>query len=114
MHLIEATAVRLQAIQPWRMFSLDAHEAATGAHGLAVGLVWWGCAMALAIGYFTVLFRSLRGKVADADERRRWRTSRRVSVGRLWSRSSLTYRVIGYVAGPIGNRSDDLYSVSVH
>jgi cytochrome d ubiquinol oxidase subunit II len=44
-------------------FTLDAYNAAAGALSLRVGLVWWGIAMLLAIGYFIFLFRSFRGKV---------------------------------------------------
>jgi cytochrome d ubiquinol oxidase subunit II len=44
-------------------FDLDARSAASGAHGLAVGLAWWIPAMALAVLYFVNLFRSMRGKV---------------------------------------------------
>ena len=55
------------AIDP--RFSLDAHRSATGEHGLAVGLVWWTCAIVLAIAYFAYLFRSLRGKVAALESK---------------------------------------------
>ena len=50
-------------------FSLDAHRSATGEHGLAIGLVWWTCAIVLAIAYFAYLFRSLRGKVAALESK---------------------------------------------
>ena len=53
------------AIDP--RFNLDAHASISGAHGLAVGIVWWVAAMLLAIGYFAYLFRSLRGKIAPAE-----------------------------------------------
>jgi cytochrome d ubiquinol oxidase subunit II len=53
------------AIDP--RFSLNAHSSASGAHGLAVGIVWWTAAMLLAAAYFTYLFRSLRGKIAPAE-----------------------------------------------
>jgi cytochrome bd-type quinol oxidase subunit 2 len=53
------------AIDP--RFSLDARGSATGHHGLAVGLVWWTCAIVLVIAYFSYLFRSLRGKVAAQE-----------------------------------------------
>jgi cytochrome d ubiquinol oxidase subunit II len=46
---------------------VDAHGAASGSHGLAFGLAWWGPAMALAVVYFINLFRSLRGKVRLED-----------------------------------------------
>jgi len=50
-------------------FSLTAHNAATGAHGLRAGLVWWLLGFPLAIGYFLLLFRLHRGKVqAPEDE----------------------------------------------
>jgi cytochrome d ubiquinol oxidase subunit II len=42
---------------------LDVHAAASGAHGLGVGLAWWIPAMGLAVLYFVNLFRSMRGKV---------------------------------------------------
>jgi cytochrome d ubiquinol oxidase subunit II len=54
------------AIDP--RFDLDAYAAATGAHGLAVGLVWWPIAMALAVTYFVFLFRSLGHKIAPPAE----------------------------------------------
>ncbi len=44
--------------------SITATNAATSRHGLVVGLFGWVPAMALAVGYFTYLFRSFRGKVA--------------------------------------------------
>jgi len=49
-------------------YDLTVHNAATGVVGLRVGLIWWLLAILLAIGYFTYLFRSFRGKVQiDAD-----------------------------------------------
>jgi len=44
-------------------YSLTIHNAKTGAYSLSVGLVWWLIGIALAIGYFTFLYRSFRGKV---------------------------------------------------
>jgi cytochrome d ubiquinol oxidase subunit II len=44
-------------------FSLTIHNSATGAHGLAVGLVWWTIGMILALGYFVFVYRMFRGKV---------------------------------------------------
>ncbi len=44
-------------------FSLDVASAANDRKGLAIGLAWWVPAIVLAIGYFTYLFRSFRGKV---------------------------------------------------
>ena len=45
-------------------YSLDVAGSANDRRGLVLGLVWWIPAIALAIGYFTYLFRSFRGKVA--------------------------------------------------
>jgi cytochrome d ubiquinol oxidase subunit II len=45
-------------------WGLTVHNAKTGDYSLRVGLIWWGLGMALAVGYFTFLYRSFRGKVA--------------------------------------------------
>jgi cytochrome d ubiquinol oxidase subunit II len=50
--------------------SLTIFNTAAGAHGLRVGLVWWGMGMTLAICYFVFIYRMFRGKVhveAGAD-----------------------------------------------
>jgi cytochrome d ubiquinol oxidase subunit II len=44
-------------------YSLTIYNAATGAHGMAVGFVWWALAMILALGYFVFIYRTFRGKV---------------------------------------------------
>ncbi len=44
-------------------FSLTIHNSAAARYGLSVGIVWWAIGMALALGYFTYLYRSFRGKV---------------------------------------------------
>ncbi len=44
-------------------YSLTIYNAKTGDYSLRVGLVWWAIGIALAIGYFTFLYRSFRGKV---------------------------------------------------
>lgn len=49
-------------------FSLTIYNAATGAHGLNVGLVWWSIGIALALGYFAYLFYTFRGKVKLSSE----------------------------------------------
>ncbi len=49
-------------------FSVTAPNAATGIHGLRVGLVAWLIAMPLVISYFIRLFRSFRGPVTAGDE----------------------------------------------
>ncbi len=43
-------------------YSLDVAGSANDSRGLAIGLAWWIPAILLAIGYFTYLFRSFRGK----------------------------------------------------
>jgi cytochrome bd ubiquinol oxidase subunit II len=48
-------------------YTLDITNAAAGQLSLRVGVLWWSLAMLLAIGYFTYLFWSFRGKV-DVDE----------------------------------------------
>ncbi|HLJ54761.1 MAG TPA: cytochrome d ubiquinol oxidase subunit II [Chthonomonadaceae bacterium] len=45
-------------------YSLDIANAQAGGIGLRVGFYWWSVAVLLAIGYFTYLFRSFRGKVS--------------------------------------------------
>src|SRR5262249_28334834 len=49
-------------------FTLNAYNAVAGALSLRVGLVAWVVAMLLGIGYFTLLFRSFRGKVGPGTE----------------------------------------------
>ena len=49
-------------------FSLTVHNAKTGAYSLRVGLIWWVLGMVLAVGYFTFLYRSFRGKVSLEGE----------------------------------------------
>jgi cytochrome d ubiquinol oxidase subunit II len=44
-------------------YNLTIHNAAAGGRSLQIGLMWWIPAILLAIGYFTFLFRSFRGKV---------------------------------------------------
>jgi cytochrome d ubiquinol oxidase subunit II len=46
---------------------LDAYNASSSTSGLAIGLVWWLAALALATVYFVILFRSIRGKVHADD-----------------------------------------------
>ena len=40
-----------------------ASRALSGPHTLAVGLVWWGFGMALAVGYVVFVYSKFRGKV---------------------------------------------------
>lgn len=49
-------------------YGLTIHNAKTGAYSLRVGLIWWSLGMVLAIGYFTFLYRSFRGKVPLHEE----------------------------------------------
>jgi cytochrome d ubiquinol oxidase subunit II len=49
-------------------YSLTIYNAKTGPYSLSVGLVWWGLGVALAIAYFTFLYRSFRGKVTLNEE----------------------------------------------
>jgi cytochrome d ubiquinol oxidase subunit II len=49
-------------------YGLTIHNTKTGAYSLRVGLIWWSFGMVLAIGYFTFLYRSFRGKVSVHGE----------------------------------------------
>ncbi|MDB4938116.1 MAG: Cytochrome d ubiquinol oxidase subunit [Labilithrix sp.] len=49
-------------------YTIDAYNAASPRATLVIGLVVWLPAMALAIGYFTYLYRSFRGKVQTEDQ----------------------------------------------
>jgi cytochrome d ubiquinol oxidase subunit II len=49
-------------------FSLNIDNAQAGELSLRVGLIWWLLAILLAIGYFTYLFRSFRGKVSLEED----------------------------------------------
>ena len=43
--------------------NLTSTNSASSRYGLGVALVWWAVGIALVAGYFTHLFRSVRGKV---------------------------------------------------
>ena len=47
---------------PVSKYSLTIYNAAAGAHGLAVGFVWWTLGMILAVGYFVLTYRVFRGR----------------------------------------------------
>ena len=47
--------------------NITVHNAAAGAYSLSVGLVFWGLGMALAVGYFVLIYRMFRGKVEPAE-----------------------------------------------
>jgi cytochrome d ubiquinol oxidase subunit II len=69
--LLLATAGTLYPVILWstlgRAYDLDASRAASGPHGLTLGLAWWAAAMVLALLYFVNLSRSTRGKVKAGD-----------------------------------------------
>ncbi len=46
-------------------FDVNAHNAAASPRALTLGLIWWIPALVIAIGYFTYLFWSFRGKATD-------------------------------------------------
>ena len=48
--------------------SLTIHNVAAAPYGLGVGIVWWTIGFVLAVGYFTYLYRSFRGKVSLEGE----------------------------------------------
>jgi cytochrome d ubiquinol oxidase subunit II len=49
--------------------SLTIHNAAAGAESLSAGIFWWGAGMAIAVGYFVIVYRMFGGKVTDAGHR---------------------------------------------
>lgn len=55
----------LPALDP--QYSLTVHNAKAGAYGLSVGLIWWSIGIVIAIGYFTFLFRTFKGKISIDD-----------------------------------------------
>jgi cytochrome d ubiquinol oxidase subunit II len=46
-----------------QQYSLTIYNAATGAHGMAIGFVWWTRAIILVLGYFLFIYRMFPGKV---------------------------------------------------
>jgi cytochrome d ubiquinol oxidase subunit II len=44
------------------------YNAATGAYGLAIGVVWWTLGIILALGYFVFTYRMFRGKLHPGEE----------------------------------------------
>jgi cytochrome d ubiquinol oxidase subunit II len=44
-------------------YDLTIYNAASGAHGLSVGLAWWTFGAVLAVAYFIFVYRMFRGKV---------------------------------------------------
>jgi cytochrome d ubiquinol oxidase subunit II len=49
-------------------YSLTAYNGSTTANGLAIALVWWPVALALALTYFALIMRSYKGKVRAARD----------------------------------------------
>ena len=45
-------------------YSLTIHNTAAQDYGLRIGIIWWTIGIALALGYFTYLFRSFSGKIS--------------------------------------------------
>lgn len=55
----------LPALDPAHSLTIENSKA--GAYGLSVGLIWWPIGIIIALGYFTFLFRTFKGKVATDD-----------------------------------------------
>jgi len=55
----------LPALDP--QYSLTVHNAKAGDYGLSVGLIWWSIGIVIALGYFTFLFRTFKGKVTAEE-----------------------------------------------
>jgi cytochrome d ubiquinol oxidase subunit II len=55
----------LPALDPAHSLTIENSKA--GAYGLSVGLIWWPIGIVIALGYFTFLFRTFKGKVATDD-----------------------------------------------
>jgi cytochrome d ubiquinol oxidase subunit II len=55
----------LPALEPEN--SLTIYNAKAGAYGLSVGLIWWSIGILIALGYFTFLFRTFKGKIAVGE-----------------------------------------------
>ena len=49
-------------------YSLTVASTAAGSYGLGIGIVWWSIGIVIALGYFTYLFVSFRGKVGARPE----------------------------------------------
>jgi len=47
--------------------NITVYNAHTGSYALSVGLIWWSLGMALAVGYFTFVYRMFRGKVTPSS-----------------------------------------------
>jgi cytochrome d ubiquinol oxidase subunit II len=49
-------------------YSLTVYDTAANEYGLGVGIIWWSIGVVIALGYFTYLFYSFRGKVKTPVE----------------------------------------------
>lgn len=49
-------------------YGLTVYNTIAGEYGLGVGLVWWTIGIVMALGYFTYLFYSFRGKIKPPGE----------------------------------------------
>ena len=49
-------------------YDITVHNSAAPNYGLKIGIVWWSIGMAMALGYFTYLYRSFKGKVSLEGE----------------------------------------------
>ena len=52
----------ISTIDPAR--NITVYNAAVGHYALSYGLIWWSLGMVLAVGYFVLIYRMFRGKVA--------------------------------------------------
>ncbi|HBE82642.1 MAG TPA: cytochrome d ubiquinol oxidase subunit II, partial [Blastocatellia bacterium] len=56
----------LPALEPAN--SLTVYNARAGDYGLSVALIWWPIGIIIALGYYTFLFRTFKGKVSVGQE----------------------------------------------
>jgi cytochrome bd ubiquinol oxidase subunit II len=49
--------------------NITVYNAHAGSYALSVGLIWWSLGMALAVGYFTFVYRMFGGKVRASSSR---------------------------------------------
>jgi cytochrome bd ubiquinol oxidase subunit II len=47
--------------------NITVYNAHSGQHSLSIGLIWWVLGMAIAVGYFIVIYRAFRGKVMPSS-----------------------------------------------
>ena len=49
-------------------YGLTVYNTAAQSYGLGIGIAWWTAGIIIALGYFTYMFRSFRGKVKVQEE----------------------------------------------